>query len=68
MLEGHAEVVLDAGTDPNGRYVGPGSVAVLSKGERTVIAYHAYDTQRNGAPTLRIRPITWGSDGWPEVQ
>lgn len=68
MTDGYAETVLAADEDSSGRYVGPGSVSILDESGQSYIAYHAYDTQRNGAPTLRIRPLTWGADNWPAAE
>lgn len=68
MTDGYAETVLATNEDGTGRFVGPGSVSIIDEGAQSYIAYHAYDTQRNGAPTLRIRPLAWGSDGWPTAQ
>jgi arabinan endo-1,5-alpha-L-arabinosidase len=65
MTDGYAETILDTNEDGSGRYVGPGSVSVIEGDGQSYIAYHAYDTQRNGAPTLRIRPLIWEDDGWP---
>lgn len=57
--------VLHADLDPTGRFVGPGHSAVLKSGENYFIVYHAYDTQENGIPTLRIQGLQWTEDGWP---
>ncbi|HEU4960508.1 MAG TPA: arabinan endo-1,5-alpha-L-arabinosidase [Sphingomonas sp.] len=65
MTDGYAELLLGTHEDSTGRFVGPGSVSILDEGNQSYVVYHAYDSQRNGAPTLRIRPLTWGSDGWP---
>jgi arabinan endo-1,5-alpha-L-arabinosidase len=61
MMRGGGTLVL-AGDD---RDRGPGSNSILSDGGQTYLAYHAYDTQQGGAPTLRVRPLTWDSQGWP---
>ena len=50
-----------------GRELGPGHAAIslLSDGiER--LSYHFYDTATaNGEPTLGIKSVIWGEDGWP---
>ena len=46
---------------------GPGHNAILMDGDKTWIVYHALDPTRNAALTLRIDPVTWSADGWPEV-
>ena len=46
---------------------GPGHNAVLMDGDQTWIVYHALDPTRDAALTLRIDPVNWTDDGWPEV-
>lgn len=65
MMEGGGFLVLHADLDPAKRFVGPGHIAILREPKRDYIVYHAYDTQRNGASTLRIQPLGWTDDGWP---
>ena len=44
-------------------------VVVAPDGDGTdIIVYHAYDKEKNGAPTLRIAPLSWGEDGWPTAR
>jgi arabinan endo-1,5-alpha-L-arabinosidase len=50
-----------------GRELGPGHVAV-SPGPDGIerVTYHFYDTATtNGEPTLGLKTILWGLDGWP---
>ena len=49
----------------NARYRGPGHNAVLAVGATDFLVYHTYDAQDYGVPTLQIRPLSWGSTGWP---
>ncbi|MBB5715078.1 arabinan endo-1,5-alpha-L-arabinosidase [Sphingomonas aerophila] len=65
MLRGGGTPVLASGRGGGDRFVGRGHVAVLQDGGRDRIVYHAYDTQANGTPTLRIQPLKWTRDGWP---
>ncbi|WNO52346.1 arabinan endo-1,5-alpha-L-arabinosidase [Stakelama saccharophila] len=65
MLQGGGTIVLTSGQAEGSRYVGRGHVAIVRGDDGDYITYHAYDTQRNGLPTLRIRPIEWTTDGWP---
>jgi arabinan endo-1,5-alpha-L-arabinosidase len=46
---------------------GPGHNAVLQDGDATWLVYHALDPTRRAALTLRIDPLRWTTDGWPEV-
>ena len=68
MLEGGGTPVLTSGAGENSRFVGRGHVAALQDDGQHYIIYHAYDTQRNGTPTLRIRRLTWTDDGWPVAE
>ncbi|MBN2802152.1 MAG: RICIN domain-containing protein [Deltaproteobacteria bacterium] len=52
-----------------GRELGPGhaGISLLSDGFERV-TYHYYDTATpGGEPTLGIKTIIWGTDGWPRV-
>jgi arabinan endo-1,5-alpha-L-arabinosidase len=62
MTEGYGTVLLQG----NRNFRGPGHNAILRDGEQDYLVYHAYDTQHDGRPTLRISPIAW-TDGWPTV-
>jgi arabinan endo-1,5-alpha-L-arabinosidase len=64
MLEGGASIVIQG----NERFKGTGHNAVLRDGERDYLVYHAYDTEHDGTPNLRISPIYWTPDGWPRAQ
>lgn len=68
MLEGGGTPVLTSGEGENSRFVGRGHVAIVHDAGQDYIVYHAYDTQRNGTPTLRIRLLTWTDDGWPVAE
>jgi arabinan endo-1,5-alpha-L-arabinosidase len=65
MLDGGGTPVLASGQGDGSRYVGRGHVAVLADGGTDHLVYHAYDTQRNGVPTLQIQRLTWDEEGWP---
>jgi arabinan endo-1,5-alpha-L-arabinosidase len=62
MQDGYGTMILRG----NRRYRGPGHVAVFADGQQDYLVYHAYDAEADGAPTLRISPLTW-HDGWPQV-
>src|SRR3546814_9343007 len=57
MLKGGGTVILRADRGAGDRFVGPGHCAVLQDSDRDYIVHHAYDTQRDGVPTLRIHPL-----------
>lgn len=63
QMDGYGTVVLRGGQ----RYRGPGHVAVLRDDSRDYLVYHAYDAQQDGRSVLRIAPIEWTADGWPQV-
>ncbi len=54
-------------TFPTDRWKGPGHCGILIDNGIYYIAYHAYDAQLGGSPTLRINPIIWDADGWPTI-
>jgi|SRR5579871_606341 len=63
LLDGGGTLLL--GTQ--GRVIGPGHCSVLHDRKGDFLAYHFYDGDDHGRPTLQIRPLTWTSDGWPVV-
>ena len=63
MMDGGGTLVIAGG----GRWAGPGHCAVLQEKDAYRLVYHAYDTEWNGVPTLRIATIQWDSQGWPTV-
>ena len=63
MLGGGA-TVLTAG---DSRWKGPGGQSVVANGSAWVIAYHAYDANNNGTPTLLINDLFWDSNNWPTL-
>jgi arabinan endo-1,5-alpha-L-arabinosidase len=68
MLQGGGSVVLTNGQGEGGRFVGRGGASILQQSDGDYIVYHAYDTQRNGLPTLQIQRLSWTTDGWPVAQ
>ncbi|PSJ40676.1 arabinan endo-1,5-alpha-L-arabinosidase [Allosphingosinicella deserti] len=67
MLDGGGSVVLHADLEPEGRWRGPGHVAIL-RGRPDRIVFHAYDAHNEGASTLQVRALDWTRDGWPVVR
>lgn len=47
------------------RFIGPGGGVIFRDNNTDYFVYHAYDTTKNGLPTLRISPLEWTQDGWP---
>lgn len=47
------------------REIGPGHCSMLVDGSKRWLVYHFYDRDNNGIPTLQLRPLTIGKDGWP---
>lgn len=64
LMDGGGTLVIQA----DARFKGPGHNSVLRDGDRDYLAYHAYDAQNAGIPTLRISPVHWTPDGWPRAQ
>lgn len=68
MLEGGGTIFLRADLQEQQRFRGPGHAGWLhDRDGQDYVVYHAYDKQSNGAPTLRITPVRWGADGWPQA-
>ncbi|MEG3175545.1 arabinan endo-1,5-alpha-L-arabinosidase [Sphingomonas sp. RB3P16] len=69
LLEGGGTIFLRADLPEKQRFRGPGHVGFLhDKDGADYVAYHAYDRENKGAPTLRIAQVTWGPDGWPVAE
>jgi len=65
LTEGGGTVLLKAGEGD--RFKGPGGASVFEENEACFIVYHAYNTEKNGRPALRIARLEWTADGWPKV-
>ncbi len=63
MLEGGGTLIAAS----NGGVRGPGHCAVLRDDDKDWLVYHFYNANDNGAPWLRIQPLSWTSDGWPAL-
>ncbi len=61
MMEGGGSLMLQSHDDCRG----PGHNDVIRAYGRDWLCHHMYDAQANGVPTLQIRPLLWGRDGWP---
>ena len=63
LTEGGGTLLLDA----YGQWKGPGHNGVYVEDGAEWFVYHAYDSQQNGIPKLRIESIAWDADGWPTL-
>jgi arabinan endo-1,5-alpha-L-arabinosidase len=61
MLDRGGSILIAGGP----RWKGPGGQTVYEGARGWIVAYHSYDAQNNGAPTLRISDLYWDADGWP---
>ena len=69
LMEGGGSILLRADLEEKERFRGPGHVGAFTDTDGTTyLVYHAYDREANGAPTLRIAPLTWDAYGWPVAQ
>jgi len=74
LMEGGGTIFLRADLQEQQRFRGPGHAGWLHDVDsktgdgKDYVVYHAYDKQANGAPTLRIAPVRWGADGWPQAE
>jgi len=69
MMQGGGTVLLRADLPEQDRFRGPGHAGFLHDRDGTdYVVYHAYDKANKGVPTLRIAPIRWDADGWPQVE
>ena len=66
MLEGGGELFLE-GDKQEFEAAGHSAAYDLPNGESLFIC-HGYSTRMNGASILIQRPISWTSDGWPELK
>lgn len=47
--------------------VPPGHCGLYHDLGRDLIVYHAYDTDHDSVPTLRIAELKWDAAGWPSA-
>jgi arabinan endo-1,5-alpha-L-arabinosidase len=64
MLAGGGTVLDSSGP----RWIGPGGESVYHDASGGwIIAFHAYDAQNNGNPTLQISDLYWDANNWPTL-
>lgn len=61
LLEGGGTLILSE----YGQWKGTGHNGMLIEENDYYIVYHAYDSNQNGIPKLRIELLGWDADGWP---
>jgi arabinan endo-1,5-alpha-L-arabinosidase len=67
MMQGGGTLVLSSGQGTDSRFVGRGHVSLVQNAGADFLVHHAYDRQRNGAPTLQVTRLIWDAAGWPTV-
>jgi arabinan endo-1,5-alpha-L-arabinosidase len=51
-----------------GREIGPGHIGIMTAQDGLeMFSFHFYDGNNSGQPTLGIRTLVWGDDGWPRA-
>lgn len=50
-----------------GRWKGTGHNGMLIEDDAYWMVYHAYDSQQNGVPKLRLESLSWDAEGWPSL-
>jgi len=50
-----------------GPFIGPGQSSVYSEDGNDWFTCHYYDGERHGVSLLAILPLTWNTNGWPEI-
>lgn len=48
------------------RWIGPGRASIYEQHGRQWLVHHYYDREFNGRSRLRMVPLTWSEDGWPQ--
>jgi len=51
-----------------GAFIGPGHAGIFEEGGKSWFSCHFYDATQRGRSTLAIRPLEWGTDGWPALK
>ncbi len=51
----------------NGFEIGPGHVGIFTENGIDRFTFHYYDARSNGVPTMGLKTLVWGEDGWPRV-
>jgi arabinan endo-1,5-alpha-L-arabinosidase len=68
MLQGGGTLVLSSGQGTDSRFVGRGHTSFVQSAGADFLVHHAYDRERNGAPTLQVTRLDWDAAGWPTAR
>lgn len=52
----------------DGRWIGPGHASIHERAGREWLVHHYYDREAEGRPRMRMVPLTWDAEGWPQVK
>lgn len=63
MVESNGKQLLD-GEDV---FIGPGHAAIFHIDDTDYLSHHYYDRQLRGKSRMRVLPVKWTEDAWPEV-
>ena len=67
LMDGEGTLLIPV-YDQDGRFRGQGHSGFLHDADgRDYIVYHAYDREQGGKSVMRISPVDWRRDGWPEL-
>ena len=70
-LDKNGRPMMQGGGSPllvsTGRFIGPGGEEPVKTDHGDMLAYHFYDGDHAGRPTLELAPLHWTADGWPAL-
>ena len=70
-LDKDGRAMMQGGGSPllltTGHVIGPGGAEPVKTDMGDWLAYHYYDGDHAGAPTLQLSPLRWTRDGWPAL-
>ena len=49
------------------RWPGPGHNSAYTFDGKDYLVFHAYDAEDGGRPKLKVLPMAWDAEGWPQV-
>lgn len=53
--------------ESQGSQIGPGHPGIFKTEDGWLMGYHYYDENNRGRSRLGLRPLTWDSEGWPQL-